>query len=373
MRVLICNWRDLAHPRAGGAEVYTYEVGRRWVERGHDVTWFSSGVEGQPALDTIDGIRIVRAGTRLSVYREARRFYESLPTGSFDLVIDEVNTRPFMCHTWADRTPVVALTHQVAREAWFTEMPLAVALAGRFFLEPFWLHQMRHVPTMTVSASSRDSLLAYGVQRVVVVPEGIESLTGTGRPKESRLTLAFVGRQSKNKRPDHAIAAFELVRRQHPDAQLWVIGTGPIEDRLRRRAVPGVTFFGRLDSSAKNDRLGRAHALLVTSTREGWGLVVDEAANVGTPAFGYRVGGLTDSIPGAGGVLTRPTPEDLAEAVCRAAPVLTSVETGSPWRGAAHSWDDVATQVLSSALRIAQSFDPHTSLQQAEALRVRHG
>ena len=37
MRVLILNWKDLAHPLAGGAEVFTEEMGRALVERGHTV------------------------------------------------------------------------------------------------------------------------------------------------------------------------------------------------------------------------------------------------------------------------------------------------------------------------------------------------
>ena len=126
---------------------------------------------------------------------------------------------------------------------------------------------------------------------------------------------------------------------------------------MRRRALPGVTFFGRLPVAERDERVGRSHALLVTSTREGWGLVVDEAAAVGTPTFGYNVGGLADSIPAAGGVLTEPSPEELALAVLQAAPVLTSVESVEPWRGAARGWDEVAVEVLNTAVGIAQSFE----------------
>jgi glycosyltransferase involved in cell wall biosynthesis len=42
--------------------------------------------------------------------------------------------------------------------------------------------------------------------------------------------------------------------------------------------------------------MARAHCLLVPSVREGWGLVVIEANSVGTPAVGYDVPGIRDSI-----------------------------------------------------------------------------
>ena len=44
MRILILTWRDLAHSAAGGAEVYTEQVARRWTDAGHEVTLFAATV-----------------------------------------------------------------------------------------------------------------------------------------------------------------------------------------------------------------------------------------------------------------------------------------------------------------------------------------
>ena len=68
----------------------------------------------------------------------------------------------------------------------------------------------------------------------------------TAVEKEPVPTVVFIGRLSANKRPEHAIRAFGLVRRQMPDAQMWVIGSGPKEARLRRKAGPGVIFLGHV-------------------------------------------------------------------------------------------------------------------------------
>ena len=64
------------------------------------------------------------------------------------------------------------------------------------------------------------------------------------------------------------------------------------------------------------ERMARAHCLLVPSVREGWGLVVVEANAVGTPAVGYDIRGIRDSIrPGETGVLvTAGDPEALGQA-----------------------------------------------------------
>ncbi len=361
MRILIYNWRDLAHPKAGGAEVYTDAVARAWVNDGHKVTLFTSAVQDQPGDEVCEGgYRIVRRGGRLGVYREARRFWRREAQGNFDLVIDEVNTKPFGCPKWVKDVPVIALIHQVAREIWFHETPLPVAVIGRFWLERYWLATYRNTPTVTVSDSSKRSLQDYGLRNVKVVPEGMDpqpkNTDFNQALKESSPTFAFAGRLAWNKRPQDAIAAFAIVRRELPDARLWVMGTGPMEARLRRTATDGVGFLGRVSDAEKHDRLRRAHALLVTSVREGWGLVVTEAAAVGTPSFGYNVAGLCDSISVSGGMLTDENPRALASTLLsEIAAVVGGTRSVSP--AGVTTWPEVANGILAVGTRAVFSPD----------------
>src|SRR5438046_1002780 len=105
MRILIFNWKDLAHPAAGGAEVFTEGFGRELAKRGHRVTLFTSCVDGRSADEMVMGIRVVRRGGRIGVYRQARRFWNEQGEGNFDVVIDEVNTRPFLTPRFIRSTP----------------------------------------------------------------------------------------------------------------------------------------------------------------------------------------------------------------------------------------------------------------------------
>jgi len=313
LRILILNWRDITHPQAGGAEVYTHNIANEWVKAGHSVTLFCAAIDERPAVEDFDGIHIIRRGTRHGVYREAKRFYRLEGKGNFDLVVDEVNTRPFGAPQWVNDVPVIALIHQVCREIWFYETPFPIAFVGRYLLEPLWLHGYRDVLTVTVSESSKVSLENYGLTRVVVVPEGLRFAGERLKvPRESKPTIIFVGRLSANKRPEDAIRAFELLREAMPTAVLWVIGTGPMEDKLRLSAPEGVQFLGKVSESEKIERLARAHVLILTSVREGWGLVVTEAAAVGTPTIAYDVAGLRDSVRASNGLLTAPNPEHLS-------------------------------------------------------------
>ncbi|MHB1209390.1 MAG: glycosyltransferase [Acidimicrobiales bacterium] len=368
IRILILNWRDITHPHAGGAEVYTHSVAREWIQEGHDLTLFCSVSDGKPEFEDFDGMHIIRRGTRHSVYSEAKRFYQREGRGNFDLVIDEVNTRPFGAPKWVDDVPVIALIHQVCREIWNYQLPLPVALVGRYLLEPLWLRRYREVPTVTVSDSSKKSLEIYGLNRVVIVPEGYHSVDGPlDVPRETRPTVVFVGRLSANKRPDEAIRAFCLLREVMPTAVLWVIGTGPMEDELRVSAPDGVHFLGRISPTEKIERLARAHALIITSVREGWGLVVTEAAMVGTPTIGYNVAGVSDSVRASNGVLSAPNPEELSSVLQESLSIWLrdGMPTISP--GGVIPWSEVARKILALATDDKPSFSNHVNSVGAES------
>jgi glycosyltransferase involved in cell wall biosynthesis len=99
------------------------------------------------------------------------------------------------------------------------------------------------------------------------------------------------------------------------------------------------------------ERMARAHALLVPSVREGWGLVVIEANAVGTPAVGYDVHGIRDSIrDGVTGRLAHAgSPEELAaQALALVANPLRYDETCDRARAWAErfSWERTADEFL---------------------------
>ena len=361
MRILIYNWRDIAHPNAGGAEVYTDRVASEWVKLGHEVTLFASAVDGQPEVDVaVGGYRVVRRGSRHGVYREARKFWVREGQGNFDLVVDEVNTRPFGCPRYVKEVPVIGLIHQVCREIWGYETRWPISWVGRYLLEPMWLSAYRRVPVITVSESSWQSLGKYGLGLVEVVPQGMSLDAGGVRPGPSRAgkerdpTFVFVGRLTSGKRPEHAIRAFEQVRCSLPNAKLWVIGSGPKETELQTTAAgKEVTFFGRVSDTEKRSLVARAHVLLVTSVREGWGLVVTEAASLGTMACTYDVPGLRDSVHAAGGMLAATDPTSLAEAALNAYRGVVA-GTLTPKMLGVLPWHDVARRILAEADRMSR-------------------
>jgi glycosyltransferase involved in cell wall biosynthesis len=299
MRVLLLNWRDIRNPAGGGAEVWAHCVAEGLVELGHSVTFFSSGVAGLPNEEMMNGVRVVRGGRRLSVYRAAKRFYQA-NQNSFDVILEEINTRPFFAHTWGS-TPVVPMIHQVAKDVWRYEAPFPLSFIGRYILEPRWLRRFSNRRVMTLSPSSAHSLHEYGIHNSVVVLPGSDDVEVRQSAKNSVPTVVFLGRLVASKRPDHVIEAFRILSTKYPNAELWMMGSGQMGDKLSKNLPKGVTLLGRVDISERQERLSRAHVLVATTVREGWGLNVSEASAVGTPTIGYDSPGLVDSIPMSGG------------------------------------------------------------------------
>jgi glycosyltransferase involved in cell wall biosynthesis len=74
-----------------------------------------------------------------------------------------------------------------------------------------------------------------------------------------------------------------------------------------------VRFAGWVPAKEKHELMAGSHMLLVTSVREGWGLVVLEANACGTPAVVYDVPGLRDAVHnGDTGLVVRASPDELA-------------------------------------------------------------
>jgi glycosyltransferase involved in cell wall biosynthesis len=322
LKILLFNWRCWLNPAMGGAEVFTREILTRWAEAGHDVILFTSEFPDCKKEETLDGVKVVRSGGRLSVYKEAKKSYANrFRSMGFDVVIDEINTRPFFAPKFVDNgEKVVALIHQLAREYWFYETPFPISQIGYYYLEKKWLKSYDDVPTVTVSESTHQDLVDLGFKRVSVVPEGLnfEPLSGLAEELTGRVVV-YAGRLTRAKRPDHAVQAFRIVREKVPGAELWVLGDGPFRGRLEGLADGGVRFFGGLSDAERRGLIARAGVLVNPSVREGWGLNVVEANALGVPCVAYDVAGLRDSVQdGVTGLLVESGDvEGLAEALVR--------------------------------------------------------
>src|ERR687892_173452 len=296
MRILWYNWKDLRNPDAGGAEVYTHEVMRRLARRGNEMTLFTSRFRDCQLNDNIDGVHIIREGNNYTVYKKGKDYLKAYQE-YYDLIIDEINTRPFFVPKFVKEKNVIALIHQLAREFWFYETKFPLNYIGYYYLEKKWLSNYKNLITLTVSDSTKVDLEQLGFKKLFVVPNGLNVIPLSNvKGKEANPTVVFMGRLKKAKLPHHALQAFSIIKREIHDAKMWIIGDGYLREKLESFNIKDVTFYGYVSNEKKYDLLSRAHIVLVPAVREGWGLIVTEANAMGTPAIGYDVPGLRDSI-----------------------------------------------------------------------------
>lgn len=354
MRIAFLNWRDTANPEGGGSEVYIEEIAKRLVRRGHEVTLVCAAHDAAPGLEVREGVRIVRRGTKLTVYREARRLLRSGALGDVDVVVDTQNGIPFLS-TWAVRVPVVVLVHHVHREQWPVVYDPLRARIGWWIESRVAPQVYRDCRYIAVSGSTADELVDLGVDRarISVVHNGV---TGAppheALPRDSQPRVLVLGRLVPHKRVEHVLRAAGRLRPRFPGLRVAVVGDGWWAPELVRAAADaGVTdmveFAGHVSEVEKAQQLERAWVLALPSLKEGWGLAVLEAAASGVPTVAYRqAGGVNESvIDRATGLLVDGGEGAFADAL---AAVLGDDElrarlgAGARKHAAQYSWDESA-------------------------------
>ena len=328
MRVLMINWFDWTHPLWGGAEVYLRETARRLVARGHDVWLIASTYAGCAGEEVLDGVRVVRRGHFWTYAVELPWHYRRLvrERGAFDVVVEYTNKVPLLAPWWAG-CPVVAVAHHLWGRAIFAEsaLPVATAVWASESLIPL---AYRRVPWLAVSPSTRDALVARGIeaQAIALAPNGIAIPNGPAWPAwDGAPRVVWVGRVRTYKRLDLLLRAMAHVRTAVPHASLDVVGDGPALSATRALATAlgltdgVVTFHGAIGDAARDAVVGRAALVAQPSLIEGWGRTVLEAAVLGVPSVVANVPGLRDAVVDGqtGTIVDGDRPESFGEAIVR--------------------------------------------------------
>lgn len=330
MNILIFSWRGSAHPHAGGAEQATHEYAKGWVKAGHKVTLFTSDYTGAKKEEIIDGVEIKRAGSQIfGVHIEAFKWYLFSKHEKFDIVIDQFHGIPFFTPLYV-KEKKLAFIHEVTKEVWGLNpwhfpFNLIPAFFGTFFEPIIFKLFYKSIPFMTGANSTKIDLIAWGIseENITVVHYGFNKPMFKLFQKEDKKTFIFLGALSKDKGIEDVLKIFSLLQRFDNDFKFWIVGKGEdhyLEKLKLQSSKLGINenlkFWGYVTEEQKFELLGRAHILINPSIREGWGLVVIEAAAMGTPTVGYNVSGLKDSIvDGKTGVLCNPDPYTCSEAV----------------------------------------------------------
>ena len=341
----VCVVYDCLYPfTIGGAERWYRGLAERLARDGHDVTVLTLRQWARGEHPDVPGVRVVAAGPRLRLYgsNANRRVLPALVFGGgvlWHLLIrgrryDAVHTASFPYFSLLAAAALRPLCrfrlfvdwHETwTRDYWRGYLgPLGGSLG--WIVQRFCVRLRQHA--FCFSELTAERLRAQGLR------EGPRRLTGQyagrspgdGEPAAAEPVVLFAGRHIPDKRAPLLVPALARAREHAPELRGAILGDGPERPAVLRAIsehgldgevlAPGFVAADELERSLRT-----ALCLVLPSKREGYGLIVVEAAAAGTPSIVVRA---TDSAAteliedGANGYVAESAePEALAAAILR--------------------------------------------------------
>jgi len=335
----------------GGVGVFTDGLARALVRRGHRVTVASQDPAPADAPYRVMPVRMPEKG--LAAWLSPLTFPFALRRCDFSAfdVVHAQGDEQWIARR--GRPPVVRTMHGTAlAEAWFNGIrrgsPKRLLLHLAFYLSEVIAAWRADV----VAGVSRHTLRFYP-GRHVVIPNGIDvrALAPDGTPKSAHPTVLFIGEAASRKRGSLLMRVMEdEVRRQVPDAELWMVGPGAA-------GAPGRVAWGTVDDTTLRRLLRQAWVMCLPSAYEGFGRPYVEAMAAGTLVVatpnpgarevldGGRYGVLTDAASlGATLVRVLQSPETRAEFETRALAYVSRFD----WDVVAAAYERVYAEVMAA-------------------------
>lgn len=304
----ICLVYDCLYPyTVGGAERWYRNLGERLAEAGHEVTYLTLRQWSGDERPSVRGVEVVPVGPRFDLYVQGgrRRIWPPIRFGLGVFRHLFRHGRRFdVVHTAA--TPFFGLAaigllrrrrgyrvvvdwHEVwTREYWQEYL-------GRL---PGWLgwriqRACTRIPHRAFCFSQLHArrLRAEGYEGEPTVLEG--EYAGPTDPPElgaAEPVVVFAGRHIPEKRVPALVSGFARARERADDLRCLIFGDGPDRSEVLRlidelQLAGAVEAPGFVDGDRVDEALRRALCMALPSRREGYGLVVVEAAARGTPSI----------------------------------------------------------------------------------------
>jgi glycosyltransferase involved in cell wall biosynthesis len=306
--VRICIVYDCIYPHTvGGAERWYRNLAERLAADGHEVDYLTlrQWPEGEDA--GVPGVKVVAVGPRMPLYgRDGRR--RILPPLRFGLGVlvhlarhgrsyDAVHTASFPYFSLLAAGVVRPLRsyrlivdwHEIWTRDYWREYLGALGGAVGWRVQRLCVQVPQRA--FCFSRLHERRLREEGFRGELTVLRG-QYAGGRGSlvPAHEPPTAVFAGRHIPEKRVPALVPAIARARDRIPDLRCEILGDGPDRPEVLRRArqegleevvdAPGFVPAERVQRT-----LASAFCLVLPSRREGYGLVVVEAASTGTPSI----------------------------------------------------------------------------------------
>ena len=345
MNILIIS--PYFHPEKGGLEIYSYNIAKILVEKGHDITVLC-GSHGQGNKEElIEGIRIIRqkpnfilsnTPVNLNLFFTLSKLVRD---GNFDLVNAHTPV-PFYADMAAMvsrryQIPFILTYHNDTIKNCFSMKVVAGIYNHSFNLLTLKLSQC--IITPSPFCYNESNVLKKFKNKLKWIPPGVDIAEyGVGDsfeihdnyniPRSSKIIL-FVGQMSKahaHKGVDDLIKSFKKVLDNMKGTYLVLVGKGDMISEYKKTCqsygiLDNVIFAGFVDDADLIEYYKSSDVVVLPSTtiQEGFGIVLIEGNACGKPVVGTKMGGIQYVIvDGETGLLVPPKdPNALADAIIK--------------------------------------------------------
>ena len=375
MKRRYCIFAAQYFPHLGGVERYTYNLAKKLIEAGDEVTVVTSNVQRIASYEKMEGITVYRMPCinlldgRYPVLKfngDFRKIHHILREKNFDFVI--VNTR-FYIHSlygqwfaWSKKIPVITIDHgsshlSVNNKMWdaiggvYEHM---ITKVGQLFCKDYY-----GVSKACVEWLWHFHIKAKGVLYNSVDLEEIERLLTAGeRTYRSRFqipedatVITFTGRLLPEKGIPQLLDAMDILAKENPNLYLWVAGDGDLEELVNARQNEHVIPLGRLPFEEIITMLSESDIFCLPSFSEGFSTSILEAIACRCYVVTTKRGGAKETFPtdDYGMVIEDNETTRLTDALRRAVSMGeardAAVELSYERLKAHYTWDIVSAQV----------------------------
>ncbi|MGI8910325.1 MAG: glycosyltransferase family 4 protein [Rubrobacteraceae bacterium] len=305
MRILHLAYEDPRQPGSGGGSIRAREINRRLGDR-HEITALVAGYPGATSR-VEDGVHWVPIGPRTGAKIDRLAYFARLgpevACRPHDLVVEEFGA-PFSTglSPLFTKKPVVASVQWLFASQMREKYRLPFDKVERYglrFYDRF----------ITVSDWLADDLQARRPGAAVeTIPNGVEEIAYEARTTTPK-HLLFIGRLDiAHKGGDLLFDILARVGRARGERMppLVIAGDGPDRAAMEKLAERSglshlVEFRGRIEGPEKYQLMANAHAVLMPSRHETFGMVAVESLAAGGPLVAFDVGPLREVAGGEAG------------------------------------------------------------------------
>lgn len=340
MKILHFDFDDMNSPTAGGQAIRTYEINRRLVQKGHEVTVVT--LDYPKAIQKVihEGISYKRSGFStyplnfLSYWWKVKSIIKS---HEFDLIIED-NIPPFTF----GRSPLYTNKPVISCVQTFGGKRATQKHKIPFHLfEERWAKLYKNFIVLTQSMKTKIQNLNPQAT-IEVIPNGLNHVDPYQAPSlTSASYILFIGRLTWEKGLGNVIEIMKYLQVSQPNLELKIAGSGPDEQKLRHSIqannLKNIKLIGQISGTQKQELIKNCSLLIQPSHYENFPLTFLEAASLSKPVTAFGIDNVSEIIEqNKIGISIKPfNNHAFAEGIQQ---LLTNPEELSKYSKNAHQW-----------------------------------